>query len=79
VRDAVCSSGAAHGNGNVPGFRPVVYLGKDVRVNVDHDRRNTGNAPGAAPKFDLSRFVGKEEGAFSALSADFLSALGDKL
>ena len=37
VRDAVGGRGAAHGDRDVPGFRPVIYLGKDVRVNVDHD------------------------------------------
>ena len=37
VGDAVGSGGVAHGNRDLPGFRPVIDFRKDVRVNVDHD------------------------------------------
>jgi hypothetical protein len=37
MSDAVGGGHAAHGDGDVPGLRAVVYLRKNVGVNVDHD------------------------------------------
>jgi len=48
VRDAVGRGGAAHGDADVPGLGAVVYLGKNVRMNVDHDSRKHRLAPGVA-------------------------------
>jgi hypothetical protein len=36
VLNAVFGRHFAHGNGNFPGFRPIVHLGQDVTVNIDH-------------------------------------------
>ena len=45
MRDTVGCSRAAHGHGDIPRLRTVVYFGQDVRMNVDHDFRNTGAPP----------------------------------
>jgi hypothetical protein len=45
TRDTVGCSRAAHGHGDIPRLRTVVYFGQDVRMNVDHDFRNTGAPP----------------------------------
>ncbi len=37
VRDPVGRCYTAHGNANIPRFRSVIYLGKNVRMNIDHD------------------------------------------
>ena len=42
LRDAVGSGRATHGDADVPGFRPVVYLGKNVGMDINHKLRNTG-------------------------------------
>jgi hypothetical protein len=47
VSDAVGGRCAAHGDGDVPGFRSVVYFWKDVRVNVDHGCSNPSMPPKA--------------------------------
>jgi hypothetical protein len=48
VRDAVSSGRPAHGDANVPGFRSVVYLRKNVRMNIDHKLREHRHARGVA-------------------------------
>jgi hypothetical protein len=37
MRDAIGGSHAAHGDGNIPRLRSVVYFRKNVGMNVDHD------------------------------------------
>jgi hypothetical protein len=37
MRDAVSGRHAAHGDGNVPGFRAIVYFRKNMGMNIDHD------------------------------------------
>jgi len=41
MRDAVSRGHAAHGDGDFPGLRSVVYFRKNMGVNVDHGCRNT--------------------------------------
>src|SRR5215469_326980 len=48
VADAVSRGCAAHGEADVPRFRAVVYFRKNVRMNVDHNVKNTVYAPGVA-------------------------------
>jgi len=48
VRDAVSSRRPAHGDADVPGFRSVIYLRKNVRMNVDHKLREHRHARGVA-------------------------------
>ncbi len=43
MSDAIGGGHAAHGDGDFPGLRSVVHFRKNVRVNVDHDCRNTSN------------------------------------
>ena len=48
VRDAVRRGRPAHGDADVPGFRSVVYLRKNVRMNIDHELREHRHARGVA-------------------------------
>jgi hypothetical protein len=46
VSDAVSGRGAAHGDRDIPGLGAVIYFGKNVGMNIDHDCRNTSTPPG---------------------------------
>lgn len=62
VRDAVGRRDAAHGNANIPRLGPVIYLGKNVRMNINHNM-GTPVRPRCRVTSDLSRFVRKGEGS----------------
>ena len=61
VSDAVRRRRAAHGDRDVPRFRAVIYFRKDVRMNVDHDCRNTSTPLRVALPSNLNRFAGKDQ------------------
>jgi hypothetical protein len=48
VGDAIGSGRAAHGDTDLPGFRAVVYLGKNVRMDIDHKLKEHRHARGVA-------------------------------
>src|SRR5215472_3938957 len=69
VRDAIGRSHAAHGNANIPRLGSVIYLGKNVRMNIDHNLWEHLYARGVALPSDLSRFERKEKASKRRLSA----------
>jgi hypothetical protein len=54
--DPVCACHATHFVGHLPGFRPVVDVGKNVAMDVNHE----GNFP-AIISLNLSRLEGKDQ------------------
>jgi hypothetical protein len=60
VGDAIGRRSAAHRDADVPGFGPVVYLWKNMRMNIDHND-GTPAPERCCATFDLSRFAGKEK------------------
>ncbi len=63
VRNPVGGRRAAQGDRNVPRFRAVVYLRKNVRMDVDHNCTNTRTPLIVALPHDLNRFVCKVQAA----------------
>ena len=67
VGDAVGGSHAAHGHARFPCLRAIVDFGKNVGVDIDHDRWDTAPA-GLGTTFDLTRFGGERGRSLMSLT-----------